>query len=56
MPHGFGCEAIDWLQCIWSSCKRVGVSVVILVGAFVVQILKGVWTSTVQKTVYKRCF
>ena len=22
MPHSFGCEATDWLQGIWSSCKR----------------------------------
>ena len=38
MPHNFGCEATDWL----------GVSVVIFDGASVVQILKGVGTSTVQ--------
>ena len=36
MPHSFGCEATDWL------------SVVILDGASIVQILKGVGVSTVQ--------
>ena len=49
MPHSFCCEATDWLRGIWSFCKRVGVIVVVLVGASVVQILKGVWASTVQK-------
>ena len=34
----------------------LGVSVVILDGASVVQILKGVGVSTVQSVVYKRCF
>ena len=34
----------------------LGVSVVILNGASVVQILKGVGASTVQLAVYKRCF
>ena len=58
MPHSFGCEGTDWLRDIWSSCKdpTLGVSVVILDGASVVQILKGVGVSTVQWAVYKRCF
>ena len=34
----------------------LGVSVVILDGASIVQILKGVGVSTVQRAVYKRCF
>ena len=34
----------------------LGVSVVILDGASVVQILKGVGASTVQGAVYKQCF
>ena len=50
MPHSFGGEATDWLRGIWSPCKRnaLGVSVVILDGASVVQILKGVGASTIQ--------
>ena len=47
MPHSFGC---DMLQGIWSPVKdfALGVSVVILDGASVVQILKGVGASTVR--------
>ena len=58
MSYSFGCKATDWLLGIWSSCKdfALGVSVVILDGASVVQILKGVGASTVQAAVYKRCF
>ena len=50
MLHSFGCEATDWLRGIWSSCKKfcTGVSVVILDAASVVQILKGVGSSTIQ--------
>ena len=48
MPHSFGCEATNWLRGIWSSCKILAVSVVILNGASAVQILKGVGASTVQ--------
>ena len=50
MPHSFGCEATDWLRGSWSSSKRfaLGVSVVILNRASVVQILKGVGPCTVQ--------
>ena len=50
MPHSFGCEATDWLRDIWSSGKdfALGVSVLLLNGASVVQILKGVGVSTVQ--------
>ena len=50
MPYSFGCEATDWPRGVWSSCKKIalGVSVVILDGASVVQILKGVGVSTVQ--------
>ena len=47
MPHSFDCEATDWLRGIWSSCKKfaLGVSVVILDGASVLQILKDVVSS-----------
>ena len=50
MPRSFGCEATDWLPGIWSSCKRFRTwsLVVVLDGASVVQILKGVGTSAVQ--------
>ena len=50
MHHGFGCEATDMLRGIWSLVKdyALGVIVVISDGASVVQILKGVGTSTVQ--------
>ena len=50
MPQSFGCEATGMLRGIWSPVKdfTLGVSVVILDGASVVQILKGVGTSTVQ--------
>ena len=50
MPHSFGCEATDWLGDIWSPVKYIalGVSVVILDGGSVVQILKGVVASTIQ--------
>ena len=46
----FGCEATDWLRDIWSPVKDIalGDSVVILDGASVVQILKGVEASTIQ--------
>ena len=49
MPHSFGCEATDWLRGIRSSCKKfaLGVSVVILDGASVVQVFKGVGASNV---------
>ena len=50
MPHSFGCKATDWLRGISSSCKEhaLGVSVVILDEASIVQMLKGVGVSTVQ--------
>ena len=50
MDH-IGCEATDWLRGIWSSCKDfgLGVSVAILDGASVVQILKGVGVVIVLK-------
>ena len=50
IPHSFGCKATDWLRGISSSFKKftLGVSVVILDGASIVQMLKGVGVSTVQ--------
>ena len=50
MPHSIGCKTNDWLQGISSSFKKItlGVSVVILGGASIVQMLKGVGVSTVQ--------
>ena len=50
MPISFGCEATDMLRGIWSPVKDfvLGVIVGISDGASVVQILKGVGTSTVQ--------
>ena len=52
MPQRFGCEATGWLRDIWSSPPvkdyTLAVSVVILDGASVVQIPKGVGASTVQ--------
>ena len=48
MPHSLVCEATDWLRGIWPPCKRFRVSVVILDGASIVQILKGVGASTIQ--------
>ena len=58
IPHSFGCEATDWLRSIWSPVKdfALGVSVVLLDGASVVLILKGVGFSTVQLAAFKRCF
>ena len=46
----FCCKATDWLRGISSSFKNftLGVSVVILDGASIVQMLKGVGVSTVQ--------
>ena len=50
MLHSFGCEATDWLRGIWPPVKdfALGVSVVILDEASVIQILKGVGASTIQ--------
>ena len=50
MPHSFGCEATDWLEGIWSSCKRFRTwSQCCHFGwSSVVQILKGVGAGTVQ--------
>ena len=50
MPISFGCEATDMLRGIWSPVKDfvLGVIVGISDGASVVQMLKGVGTSTVQ--------
>ena len=50
MPNRFGCEATDWLRCIWSSCKRFRTwSQCCHFGlTSVVQILIGVGVSTVQ--------
>ena len=50
MPHSLGCEATDWLRGFGPPVKdfALGVSVVILDGASIVQILKGVGASTVQ--------
>ena len=50
LPHSFGCEATDWLRDIWSFGKyfALGVGVVILDGASVAQILKGVGVRTVH--------
>ena len=50
MPHSFGCKATDWLRGISSSFKNftLRVSVVILDGASIVQMVKGVGVSTVQ--------
>ena len=47
MPHGFGCKATDWLRGISSSFINftLGVSVVILDGASIVQMRKGVGLS-----------
>ena len=49
MPHGFGCKATGWLRGISSSFKKItlGVGVVILDGASIVQILKGLGVSNV---------
>ena len=58
MHNSFGCEATDMLRGIWSPVKdfALGVIVVISDGASVVQILKGVGTSTVHREAFKRCF
>ena len=50
MPQSFGCEAIDWLEAFGPPVKdfALAVSVVILDGASVVQILKSVGACTVQ--------
>ena len=47
MPHSFGCKATDWLRGISSSFINftLGVSVVILDGASIVQMRKGVGLS-----------
>ena len=49
-PYSFSCEATDWLQAFGPPVEdfALGVSVVILNGATVVQILKGVGASTIQ--------
>ena len=50
MHHSLGCEVMTGLEAIGPSVKdfTLGVNVVILDGASVVQILKGVGASTVQ--------
>ena len=57
MPHSFGCEATDWFRGIWSPCKRFRTwgQFVILDGASVVQILKGVRVRSIPKKFLKRC-
>ena len=58
MPHSFGYWLLTCFEAFGPPVKEfaLGVSVVILDGAFVVQILKGVGASTVQWAIYKRCF
>ena len=50
MPYSFGCEATTGFEPFGPPVKEfaLGVSVVILDGASVVQILNGEWASTVQ--------
>ena len=50
MPHNFDCKATDRLRGICSSCKDFthGVTVVILDGASIVQMLKVVGVSIAQ--------
>ena len=50
MPHMFGCKATDWLRGIVIPVKDFthGVSVVILDGASIVQMLRVVGVSSVQ--------
>ena len=50
MPNSFGCEATTGFEPFGPPVKEfaLGVSVVILDGASVVQILNGEWASTVQ--------
>ena len=50
MPHSFDCEATDCFEAFGPPVNdfALGVSVVILDGATIVQILKGVGVSTVQ--------
>ena len=57
IPHSFGCKATDWLRGISSSFKKItlGVSVVILDGASIVQMLNGVGVSTVQYKISTFC-
>ena len=61
MPHSFGCTVYSY--CLASRHLfllvkdfTLGVSVVILDGASLVQMLKGVEVSTVQRAVKERCF
>ena len=57
ISHSLGCKATDWLQGISSSFKKItlGVSVVILDGASIIQMLKGVGVSTVQYVISTFC-
>ena len=57
IPNSFGCKATVWLRGISSSFKKItlGVSVVILDGASIVQMLNGVGVSTVQYVISTFC-